>query len=126
VESATPQTVLVVEDFPDTREGLRRVLVAEGYEVAEARDGREALDYLRDKPAPAVVLLDMLMPVLDGWHFLEEFRARGSSIYIPIIVITAVPVISQEWAAANGCAGCLHKPVSMPDLLADIRRVTAA
>src|SRR5262245_22329913 len=104
VKSATPQTILVVEDFPDTREGLRRVLVAEGYDVAEARDGREALDYLRDKPAPAVVLLDMLMPVVDGWRFLEEFRTMGSSHHVPIILITAVPVISPEWAAANGCA----------------------
>ena len=124
--SVTPQTILVIEDYPDTREGLRRVLTDAGYQVALAAHGLEALDYLRHNPPPAVILLDMLMPVLDGWRFLEQFNALKLNPRPRIIVMTAVQVISPEWAADHGCDGWLSKPASMPELLGDIRRLLTA
>jgi CheY-like chemotaxis protein len=125
MEAAKQQTVLVVEDYPDTREALRFVLSDAGYDVVLTANGQEALDYLRDNPPPAVILLDMLMPVLDGWQFLNEMSAA----HLPqqqIILVTALPVITAEWAEDHGCVGWLKKPVSMPELLGDIRRVIAA
>lgn len=119
------ETVLVVEDYPDTREALRFVLNDAGYNVVLAANGQEALDYLRDNPPPAVVLLDMLLPVLDGWQFLEKLDRTGKP-HPHVIIVTAVPAISPEWAADHGCIGWLKKPVSMPELLGDIRRVVAA
>src|SRR4051812_1834235 len=119
--AAKQQTVLVVEDYPDTREALRIVLSDAGFDVVLAANGREALDYLRDHSA-SVVLLDMLMPVVDGWQFLEQSAALPKP-RPPIIIITALPAISPDWAAAHGCDGWLKKPVSMPELLGGIRRV---
>jgi len=125
MKSATQQTVLVVEDYLDTREALRFVLTDAGYDVVLAANGKEALDYLREHAPPAVVLLDMLMPVLDGWQFLEQISLLGEQ-RPRVIVVTAVSVISPDWAEDHGCDGWLRKPVSMPELLGDIRRVTAA
>ncbi len=110
MKSATQQTVLVVEDYLDTREALRFVLTDAGYDVVLAANGKEALDYLREHAPPAV---------LEQISLLGEQRPR-------VIVVTAVSVISPDWAEDHGCDGWLRKPVSMPELLGDIRRVTAA
>jgi CheY-like chemotaxis protein len=125
MEAAKQLTVLVVEDYADTREALRFVLSDAGYDVVLAANGQEALDYLRNHPSPAVILLDMLMPVLDGWQFLDQLVIRGWS-RPPIIIVTAVQAISPDWAEDHSCDGWLKKPVSMPELLGDIRRVVAA
>ena len=124
MEAASQLTVLVVEDYADMREALRFVLADAGYDVVLAANGREALDYLRDHSV-ACVLLDMLMPVLDGWQFLEQSAAIPKP-RPPVIIITALPAISPDWAEAHGCDGWLKKPVSMSELLGDIRRVVAA
>jgi two-component system chemotaxis response regulator CheY len=111
-------TILVVEDNDICREGLATVLRHQGYQVIAVRHGQEALDLLEAGPVPDLILLDMLMPVLDGWSFLSEVAK-----YPPIpIVITTSTILTPEWAACHGCVGFLRKPILTEDLLAEVKR----
>jgi CheY-like chemotaxis protein len=114
------RTLLVVEDNDVCREGLAVVLRRAGYRVIPATNGEEALRLLGDGAPPDLILLDMLMPVLDGWRFLEWLQRRGHRP--PVIVVTGAGVLSREWAEAHGCAGFLRKPVETDDLLAVVWR----
>jgi CheY-like chemotaxis protein len=88
--------LLIVEDNNIAREGLTLLLRREGYEVVQAADGEQALACLRSGPRPDLILLDMLLPVLDGWHFLQQIQAEHVPA-IPIIVVTST-VLSRQWA----------------------------
>jgi CheY-like chemotaxis protein len=112
-------TLLVVEDNEAAREGLAFVLRRAGFNVLTAADGRRALQLLWSEPPPEVILLDMLLPVLDGWHFLERLRRGGPH---PPIIVTTATFLSREWAKDHGCAGFLRKPVDEEALLAEVRR----
>jgi len=81
--------VLVVDDDPDIRDSLREVLEDEGYTVSSVANGREALDYLRSGKRPCVILLDLMMPVMDGWQFRREQKQDATIADIPLVVITA-------------------------------------
>ncbi len=82
--------ILVVDDDPDIRDSLREVLEDEGYEVDCVANGREALDHLRRaKPHPCVILLDLMMPVMDGSQFRKEQKQDPEIANIPLVVITA-------------------------------------
>jgi CheY-like chemotaxis protein len=113
------KTVLVVEDNAITRDGLAMILGRAGYPVLTASNGQEALDLLASGTAPDLILLGMLMPVLDGWHFLGRLKAQG--VTVPLVVTTGT-IRTREWAAANGCAGFLRKPIEEDALLAEVRR----
>src|SRR5688572_17564710 len=101
------KTLLVVEDDDDTRESLAALLRAEGYAVVTAEHGQAALDYLGSHPAPGLILLAMLMPVLDGWQFLER-RARLPRLAAVPVVITTGTVLNRQWALGHGCAGLVR------------------
>jgi CheY-like chemotaxis protein len=88
-EGAICTGVLVVDDDLDTRESMREVLEDEGYIVNCVGNGREALDYLHRSPRPCVILLDLMMPVMDGWQFRREQKLDPTIADIPLIVITA-------------------------------------
>ena len=115
------KTIMVVEDDSIAREGLAVILKREGYEVITVEQGQQAIARLMAGLRPDVILLDMLMPVLDGWHFLNSLKLVpiGS---IPIVITTGT-ILTREWAAAHGCAGFLRKPIEPDDLLAEVRRV---
>jgi CheY-like chemotaxis protein len=113
-------TVLVVEDNGILREELGVVLERAGHTVALAEDGQQALDWLAAHPAPGVVLLDMLLPVLDGWRFLERWPRLG--LPSRVIVTTGLTTVGQEWCLTHGCAGFLLKPVEPESLLTEVRR----
>ena len=81
--------ILVVDDDPDIRESLREVLEDEGHATVTVTNGREALDYLRSGKRPCVILLDLMMPVMDGWQFRREQKQDPTIADIPLIVITA-------------------------------------
>jgi CheY-like chemotaxis protein len=115
------RTILVVEDNDVAREGLAAALRGAGYGVVLAEDGQEALQALRRGPPPDLIVLDMLMPVLDGWRFLEEVRREAPDPGVPIVVTTGT-ILTREWAEAHGCAGFLRKPVETEDLLGEVRR----
>jgi len=89
-------TVLLVEDDPVSREIVRHAVEKLGMTVAEAENGRVALDWLLHNPAPAIVLLDLMMPEMDGFAFLDEFRAREAWREVPVIVLTAKKLTADE------------------------------
>src|SRR5437868_15402942 len=109
------KNILLVEDNVVAREGLAVVLRRAGHEVALAENGLEALNYLRDKPTPQVILLDMHLPVLDGWHFLEKVSGVPVDPKPAIVLTTGNPLIGRDWAVAHGC-GLVRKPIE-PDAL---------
>jgi CheY-like chemotaxis protein len=96
-----PQTALVIEDEPATRELLRRVLENEGWQVAEAANGLAGLDSLSVTP-PSLILLDLMMPVMDGFDFLHELRKRPSCRLLPVVVITAKDITEEDRQRLNG------------------------
>jgi CheY-like chemotaxis protein len=107
--------VLIVEDDHDTREMLGHFLELEGYEVEKAANGREALDALRAADDASVILLDLMMPVMDGWQFRAVQRQDQSLARIPVVVLTAAgardrvpPIDADAWLA---------KPVDLDVLL---------
>jgi DNA-binding response OmpR family regulator len=113
--------VLVVEDDEETAVGLREALDIMGYESDVATNGKVALDYLRRSPVKyCVVLLDIMMPVMDGWDFLKERRAEGTISGIPVIVVTAV-LDDRPRAVAAGAVAFLQKPLDLSTLQATIQ-----
>jgi CheY-like chemotaxis protein len=113
--------VLVVEDNEVAREGLATILGRAGYEVALAANGQVALDLLRAGPPVDLILLDMLMPVLDGWHFLERLRRQGPRPLPPIVIATGTN-LTLEWARDHGCQGFVKKPIETDGLLEEVKR----
>ena len=105
--------ILVVDDDYAIRMAVAEILEFEGYSVATAANGAEALEAI-ERQKPSLVLLDMRMPVLDGWGFARELRARG--VRLPILVMTAARSASR-WAEEIGAQGYLAKPFDLPDLL---------
>jgi CheY-like chemotaxis protein len=111
------RTVLVVDDDQDLLDVTQFVLEGEGYGVATARNGEEALVLLRAGPPPALVLLDLMMPVMNGWEFLEA-RARDPALQaIPVLVLTA-----SEPEQVPGAVGILRKPFDLDDLIGAVAR----
>ena len=108
--------ILVVEDDADIRTALCAVLAEEGYAVASAADGREALAVLRAGPLPRVILLDLMMPVMAGADFRAAQLAEPSLAAIPIVLLTADPRI-DEASQALGAAASFAKPFELRRLL---------
>ncbi len=95
---------LVVDDDEVVRAGLRRVLAQAGWSMVEAADGRAALERLAENP-PALILLDLLMPGMDGFDFLEAIRGRPGMSEIPVIVMTAKELTAEERRQLSGRVG---------------------
>lgn len=112
--------VLVVDDDPDILEALSEILEAEGFEIRRARNGKEALERLEPNP-PQLILLDLMMPVMDGWEFAQRMKQRPSVAGIPIIVLSADRNVGNK-AAEIGAVGHLAKPFELNDLLDMVRR----
>jgi signal transduction histidine kinase len=112
--------ILVVEDDAETARTLATVLEGEGYAISTASDGREALERLNHMEAPDLILLDLRMPVMDGWSF--RLAQQRSSALAPIPVI-AMSADGTSPAAAISADAFLKKPLSMPELVGAIERV---
>ena len=113
--------ILVVDDDPDIRETVADLLETEGYSVMKAENGREALARLRQHKA-SLILLDMMMPVMDGWQFRSEQQRDPEIAAIPVVVVSASASTEQE-AARMGAAGCMQKPLDLDELLGTIDRL---
>lgn len=110
--------VVVVDDDIDIRASLCDILEFQGYKVAAASNGQEALELLRDGTRPCLILLDLMMPVLNGWEFRAEQAQDTRLADIPVVVISGAGRAAE--AATLGAAGFLRKPLELPDLLAAV------
>jgi CheY-like chemotaxis protein len=113
--------VLVIDDDPDIRDTMRFVLEGSGHPVVTAANGAEALDRLRQGTVPCLILLDLMMPIMNGWEFCAEQKRSAEFSAIPVIILTGAGRAAEE-AAALGVTGYLEKPVELATLLATIRR----
>lgn len=113
--------ILIVEDDLATREALALFLATEGYHVSTAPDGLAALQQLRNGEHPSLIVLDLMMPVMDGWQFRSEQQADPALADIPVIVCSAGGRVSQRAASLEALA-YFDKPVEPTELLAVIHR----
>lgn len=119
-------TVLLVEDNELNRDMLMRRLNRAGYKVVPAGDGEEALKVMRAQQ-PAVVLMDMNLPVMDGWTACRQARQDEGIAHIPIIALTAHASDADRLAALDaGCDDYATKPVDFPGLLIKIEKMMEA
>jgi CheY-like chemotaxis protein len=116
------RTILIVDDNTIQREGLAVVLRQHGFSILSVSNGQEALDLIQ-QVIPDLILLDMLIPNNqgDGWWFLQRRRQTPTLASIPILITTALPIASQEWANSLGANGLIRKPIEVEPLLTAIR-----
>lgn len=107
-------SILVVEDDRDIREALRQALEVEGYTVSVAENGVVGLALLALAPRPCLVLLDLMMPVMNGLEFLRELRQDEVLATIPVVMVTAYGELAAE---ARGAVGLVKKPIDLDVLL---------
>jgi CheY-like chemotaxis protein len=102
--------ILVVEDDKDLRDSLCEALELEGYVAVSAENGQAALRHLATGAKPCVILLDLMMPVMDGWTFSQELSKDRALATIPIVVMTAA---TTTRATAVKSEAILYKPLHM-------------
>ena len=107
--------MLVVDDDADVRELLSVALTSEGYEVATVPNGREALHYLRSHANACVILLDLMLPMMDGAHFRTAQLLDRSLAWIPVIVMSAV-VDADRRARELGARRLVRKPLDLDEV----------
>src|SRR5689334_11025174 len=107
--------ILVVEDDGAINEMLAQIFEEEGYTVVAVDNGRAAIAYLRANPAPCMILLDVMMPVMNGFQFLGEQQSDPQLAAIPVVVLTA-DVRAAERARSLAVANVLNKPIRFDDL----------
>ncbi len=112
--------VLLVDDYPDAREMYTEYLQYSGFEVVEAGNGQEALQRAVDA-TPDIILMDLSLPVMDGWEATRRLKADAATQHIPIIALTAHAMSGdREKALDAGCDDYDTKPVELPRLLGKI------
>jgi len=115
--------ILLVEDNEMNRDMLSRRLQRKGHEVLMAADGMQAI-LMAESESPDLILLDMSLPVIDGWEAARRLKAQASTKQVPVIALTAHAMAGdREKALAAGCDDYDTKPVDFPQLLAKIDRL---
>ena len=117
-----PESVLVVDDDAAIRSALTSMLQDEGFQVSTANDGAQALSYLRAGLRPCAIILDLMMPVMDGWDFRAVQRRDPTLATIPVIVVTAAGFRTDTIRQQLGAVDCVHKPPRPDVLLSAIHR----
>lgn len=116
------KNILIVEDDQSIREMMKDVLEIEGYTIFTATNGKEGIETLQKiKPSPCVVLLDMMMPIMNGWQFLDFQRSSPEYATIPVIVCSAY----NESAKSVRPAAILSKPLQLKSLLGAVQSFCA-
>jgi CheY-like chemotaxis protein len=105
-------SVLIVDDDFELLDALSDVLEIAGYPTRRAQNGREALNFLRTPPRPAIILLDLNMPVMNGWQFLAQKRNDPALVKVPVVAMSGVSM-----GRPQGAAGFLRKPIRASALL---------
>lgn len=115
--------ILVVEDNVHNRRIFQGVLSHAGFQVVEAEDGEKALAAIHEEP-PDLILMDLSIPIVDGWECTRRLKADAVTQAIPIIALTAHAMRGDEdRARAAGCDGYLTKPISPKRVVEEVRRV---
>jgi CheY-like chemotaxis protein len=114
--------VLIVEDDPAIRMALSEALQDEGFDVAAAANGRQALDRLRTAPLPSAIVLDLMMPVMDGWDFRNAQLQDPTLKQIPVVVVTAAGFSVDTVRTQFGDVTLVPKPVEFFDLVSALER----
>lgn len=112
--------LLVVEDDAEVLEALCEVFVDDGYEVVRAGNGAEALRYFERAAPPDLIVLDLTMPVMDGYEFLERRALRRDLVAIPVLVLSATPAVRLSGRNVE----FLPKPLDVDVLLPTVARLT--
>jgi len=115
------KSILVVEDDPATRDAVAIVLQDEGYAVTGVANGQEALQHLRRTTPPDLILLDLMMPVMNGWEFRKQQAKEPALKSIPVMIVSADAGVPQK-AAAMGAVDYLTKPIDLDKLLEAVQR----
>jgi two-component system cell cycle response regulator DivK len=117
------QTILLVEDNEDNRAIYRTILTYGGFRVIEAVDGEEGIESAR-RDQPALILMDISIPKIDGWEATRRLKLDASTMHIPIVALTAHALADDRAHALEvGCAGYLAKPVEPRRVLEEVRRL---
>jgi CheY-like chemotaxis protein len=110
------RTVLVIDDDHDFRQALADVIEDAGHQVVTAANGRDALDLIEGGLRPDLILLDVMMPVMDGWHFLSARLAHPDIVEVPVVLMSALPDARRD-ARKVGACGFAAKPFHLTDVL---------
>jgi two-component system cell cycle response regulator DivK len=120
--SNTKATILYVEDNPDNRMLVRRILLSEDYALLEAKDGSEALNVLKNEH-PDLILMDINMPDMDGYTLTATIKAMPGFARTPILALTAnVMRGDKEKTLEAGCDGYIQKPLDIDQLIREVER----
>ena len=117
-----PASILIAEDYDDNRELIRIVLSAAGYQVLEAKNGLECVHMAKEHP-PDLIMIDLSMPVLDGWAVFRQLKAEAVTSKIPCVAVTAHAETDRERALKTGFSAYVSKPFRTEDLLATVARL---
>lgn len=115
------QTILVVDDQVFLRDAIAVLLESEGYDVIDAANGREALTFMRSGANVAAIVLDLEMPVMDGWQFLAERGKDPALRDIPTIVVTGVSDATRRQKELGNLAAVFTKPFHFDEFFASLR-----
>jgi CheY-like chemotaxis protein len=113
-------SILVAEDDQAIREALQGILETEGYAVEVARNGREALERLHTGPLPALLIVDLVMPVLNGWDLCAALGREPALAALPVLVVSARKDGDGPFPLPG--AHFLPKPIPFDHLLAEVER----
>ena len=113
--------ILIVEDEPDIRESLQEIFESEGYLITTASNGKEALECLKTALPPNLILLDLMMPTMNGEEFVAEQRLNVDFAKIPVLLMSA-DNSTEKKAIQMGVNGHVRKPLELEDLLTMVNR----
>ena len=115
-------TILVIDDDADIRELIKILLESDGYDVNIASDGVEALEQLRSGPLPGLIILDLMMPRIDGEEFMKQVRQPRYG-HIPVVVMSGYNA-AQKQARELDADSCLMKPIEVEELFKTVKQYT--
>jgi two-component system, cell cycle response regulator DivK len=122
-EAGKKPLVLVVDDFADNREMYSEYLTYCGYEVIEAKNGKEAIEAAQDR-TPDIIIMDLSLPVMDGWEATRRLKANDRTRGIPVVALTGHALAGHSQGAREaGCDSFLAKPCLPDQLVAEIKRL---
>jgi len=116
-------TILIADDHSDFRDALTVLLEQEGYRVADANNGAEAVAYLQSGPPVSALIVDLDMPVMNGWDFIAACRQNATWRMIPTLVVTGMTIAERRHADVGDNITIVVKPLNFDDLVMTLRRV---